>query len=111
VTVTTAGGTNEATRTAYVNLGCLVPSFTGVSTTSASGGADDLWTSANFQSNNLSYWRTGGTYKSTMGNQADYLIGQQNPQGGAFFTAQKAGNTYACTTSGAVAPTGAAPAP
>jgi PKD repeat protein len=113
LTVTNSSGTNTATRAAYVNAGCVVPSFTGVVTSNGNGPTtpDGLWTGAHFQSGNLYFWQTGGTY-STNNPSPSYTINQQNPQGGAFFVAtQTNGNNYACTTTGRVAPTGANPAP
>jgi PKD repeat protein len=113
-TVTTSGGTNTATRSAYIHLGCIVPSFTGVSSGSASG----LWTGANFLSGNLYFWApngngngNGGSYSTAVpGNP--YTIAQQNPQSTAFFDAtSQGGGVYACTTDGRVAKANANPAP
>lgn len=111
LTVTTSTGTNTAVRANYVNGGCVVPSFSGV--TSGGNTATNLWKGANFQASNLYFWQTDGTYSTNnpSGNNA-YTINQQNPQGGAFFNATPTnGNNYACTTIGRVAPSGANPAP
>jgi PKD repeat protein len=113
LTVTTAGGTNTATRANYVNLGCIVPSFIGVSSANGSGNAGSLWTSANFLASNLFFWQTNGTYTTSnpTGSNA-YVIGQQNPGSSLFLTAVPVpGNKYACTTQGRVAPKGVTPAP
>lgn len=113
-TVTTAGGTSTATRSAYINLGCIVPSMIGTSSGGNGGGsATGAWTSANFLAANLYFWHTGGSYTTNnpSGNNA-YTIGQQNPQSAAFFNAVSTGGpNFACTTTGRVAPSNVTPAP
>ena len=111
--VTTSGGTDTSVRNSYVNAGCVVPSFSGVVTSNGNGPTTPtgLWTGANFQSGNLQFWQTNGTY-STSNPSPSYTINQQNPQGGAFFVAVNTnGNNWACTTTEKVARTGANPAP
>lgn len=111
LTVTTAAGTSTSPVGGYVNAGCIVPSFSGVS--SGGNNATGLWTGANFQASNLFFWHTDGSYTTSNPNGGSaYAINQQNPQGKAFFVATPTnGNNYACTTTGRVAPTGANPVP
>ena len=113
LTVTTAGGSNEAQRISYVNLGCIIPSFIGKQT--GVGGPNSLtslWTAANFAAGNLYFWQSDGSYTTTEPTgSSKYTVQQQNPQGSAFFAAIPSGSGYACTTSERVAPAGAVPAP
>ncbi len=108
--VTTATGTASTTKAAYVNAGCIVPVFAGVS----SGSADGLWTTAHFKSNDLDFYKPSNqTYTKNTPNPA-YTINLQNPQGGLFLTATQNGNNYNCSPGAnpeRVAPTGANPAP
>jgi PKD repeat protein len=106
LTITTAGGTSTSARSNYINLGCIAPTMLNASSDSAVG----IWTGANFQANKLKYWHTNGNYNGAAPNPA-YVIGQQNPQATAFFTATQQGGTYACSTNGAVAPANVTPAP
>jgi PKD repeat protein len=104
--VTTSGGSNTATRTAYVNAGCLNPVFSNVS----SDGAGALWTAAHFASANLSYYQPGhGAPYDTSVPSPSYTIARQNPQGGLFSTAT--GSPASCTSSARVAPATGNPAP
>ena len=110
LTVTNSAGSNTATRTAYVNAGCVVPTFNGVSSDSADG----IWTTAHFKSSSLYYYNpTSQTYKQQAPNPS-YPIGLQNPQGGLFLTATINGGNYTCSPGAGnekVAPSGANPAP
>jgi len=113
LTVTTASGTNTATRSAYIHLGCIMPNFAGVN----SSDAGTLWTNANFLASNLLYYTPAGPGKSGGGTyvaivpSSSYKIQQQNPQAPAFFDATAQSGTYACTTVGRVAPANADPTP
>jgi len=108
--VTTAAGTNTATRIAYVNAGCIIPVFVGV----ASGSAGAIWTAANFSSNDLQYYQGAGNgYKKQLPSPS-YTINLQNPQGGLFLAATVNGHNYSCSPGSnpeRVALTGANPAP
>jgi PKD repeat protein len=108
--VTTAAGTNTATRIAYVNPGCIIPVYAGV----ASGSAGAIWTAANFSSNDLNYYQGAGKGYDKKVPSSSYPIALQNPQGGLFLAATKQGSNYNCSPGSnpeRVAPTGANPLP
>ena len=104
--VATSGGSNTATRTAYVNAGCVIPIFSNVS--SANAGA--MWTGAHFKPSNLDYYQPGhgAPYDASVPSPS-YTIARQNPQGGLFTTAT--GSPASCTSSARVAPATGNPAP
>jgi PKD repeat protein len=106
-TVTVAGvGANTATRTAYVNAGCVIPIFVG----NDSGLAAGKWTTAHFAPSKLDYYQPGnGAPYATTVPSPSYPIARQNPQGGLFATAT--GSPASCTSSARVAPATGNPAP
>ncbi len=110
-TVTTASGTNSLTLNAYVNAGCVIPTFVGTSSNSATA----TWTAAHFLSSNLYFYKKqGNSFVYATGapppGQA-YTIQLQAPQGGLFDTPALVGGTYQCGATMRVAPSGANPVP
>jgi len=104
LTVTTGNGTNSAQRNAYVNAGCVVPSFIG----SPSLNAPATWTNAHFTGDVL-FYQPNGQYKKNP--QQSFTVNQQNPGGQTFVTASQSKGQWECPTSVSIAPTGAVPAP
>jgi PKD repeat protein len=107
-TVATAAGSNTASRTAYVNAGCVIPVFVGHDSGSAAG----LWTGAHYSNGNLDYYQPGkgAPYAATVPSPS-YPVGLQNPQGGLFTIATGSAGNSSCTSTARVAPTGANPKP